>query len=250
MRNMFLRLIPAVLLCIAGIASIYYSIVVAAVRSGSKFFLFWDVLGLFFIVLGIGIFTGLFRYLPKWLLITIGSVFLCGVILTSVLVGLIFTTYDEKAAPGLDYILVLGAQMREDGPSVVLQYRLDTAVQYLQDSPDTLCIVSGAQGDNEPCTEAFGMKEYLVSRGISPDRIILEEQAVNTRTNIIYSSKLIPDGSTVGIVTSNFHMYRSLFLCRRFGLNNVSPITAPSTRRYAPNNIIREVCGLMKDRIF
>ena len=51
---------------------------------------------------------------------------------------------------GLDYIIVLGAQVRKDGPSPVLKYRLDKAVEYLNENPDTVCIVSGGQGSNEP----------------------------------------------------------------------------------------------------
>lgn len=35
---------------------------------------------------------------------------------------------------GLDYIIVLGAQVRKDGPSPVLKYRLDKAVEYLNEN--------------------------------------------------------------------------------------------------------------------
>ena len=35
----------------------------------------------------------------------------------------------EKGEAGLDYIIVLGAQVRESGPSAALKYRLDEAVE-------------------------------------------------------------------------------------------------------------------------
>lgn len=53
----------------------------------------------------------------------------------------------------LDYVVVLGAQVRKSGPSKALRYRLDTAADYLRNSPDTICIVSGGKGANEPFPE-------------------------------------------------------------------------------------------------
>ena len=66
----------------------------------------------------------------------------------------------------LDYIIVLGAQVKESGPSVVLRYRLDRAVSYLKENDNTLVIVSGGQGANEKATEASVMKEYLVNNAM------------------------------------------------------------------------------------
>jgi len=54
---------------------------------------------------------------------------------------------------------------------VVLRYRLDEAYRYLKDDPETICIVSGGQGYNEPCQEAEVMKKYLEDKGIDSSRI-------------------------------------------------------------------------------
>ncbi len=55
----------------------------------------------------------------------------------------------------LDAIIVLGAQVKADGsPSNVLRYRLETASDYLEANPQTVVVVSGGQGPNEPTTEA------------------------------------------------------------------------------------------------
>ena len=71
-----------------------------------------------------------------------------------------------KPVKNLDYIIVLGAQVKESGPSVVLRYRLDRAVSYLKENDNTLVIVSGGQGANEKATEASVMKEYLVNNAM------------------------------------------------------------------------------------
>ena len=49
----------------------------------------------------------------------------------------IMTQFFSKGEDGVDYIIVLGAQMRDWGPSVVFKYRLDVAIEYLNNNPDT-----------------------------------------------------------------------------------------------------------------
>ena len=71
-----------------------------------------------------------------------------------------------KPVKNLDYIIVLGAQVKESGPSVILRYRLDRTVSYLKENDNTLVIVSGGQGANEKATEASVMKEYLVNNAM------------------------------------------------------------------------------------
>ena len=47
--------------------------------------------------------------------------------------GCIISRMDENANPNLDYVVVLGTQVRKSGPSKVLRYRLDTAIDYLNE---------------------------------------------------------------------------------------------------------------------
>ena len=77
--------------------------------------------------------------------------------------------------------------MRESGPRAALKYRLDEAVEYLEDNPKTICIVSGGQGANEPYSEAEGMAQYLKEQGIAASRILLEDKSLNTEQNMEYS---------------------------------------------------------------
>ena len=146
------------------------------------------------------------------------------------------------------YIIVLGAQVRENGSSVVLRYRLDTAIEYLEENPETICIVSGGQGANEPFSEAEGMANYLIENGIEKDRILLENKSKNTVQNMQYSSALMDETyNSVGIVTNNFHMFRAMKLAKAQGLKNVCAIAADSNVLYLPNNVLRECLGILKD---
>lgn len=75
--------------------------------------------------------------------------------------GMYPQTVYPKGPAELDYLIVLGAQMKTGGPSKALQYRLDEACRYLDENPGIKVIVSGGQGTDEPVSEAQGMYDYL-----------------------------------------------------------------------------------------
>ena len=71
-------------------------------------------------------------------------------------------------------------QIRGDHITRSLKNRLDVAVSYAIDNPDTTIIVSGGRGKGENTTEAFAMYNYLVSKGIDGSRIIQEDKSTDT----------------------------------------------------------------------
>ncbi len=237
-----------ILYILAGI-SLCYSLIIYNVHSGSKFFLFWDVLCIGLVALAVCLKFRVFSKIPKAVTVCAASVLAVGLITCIICLVLIFTTFNAKGSKGLDYIIVLGAQVRSDGPSTVLRFRLEKAKKYLDENPDTVCICSGGQGENEPVSEGAGMKEYLVGLGIDESRIIVEDQSHNTRENIKNCASLIPEGASAGIITNNFHVYRALYLTRRYGMKGAEGIAADSLPLYLPNNAAREVVGLIKDLI-
>lgn len=95
------------------------------------------------------------------------------------------------------------------------------------------------------------MYEYLVSKGIDKSRIIKEDKSTSTTENIIFSKKLIgEDVNTIGIVSNNYHMYRATKLAKAHLDGEVYAIAASSSKYYLPNNMLRECCGILKDKIF
>lgn len=237
-----------ILFTIIGILCILYGIMVLMIRSGTTFFVVWFALGAFFLLLGFLVHNHLLEKLPK-ILRTLLLIAICaGILMLAVCEGFVLRGFGSRAPAGLDYLIVLGAQVREDGPSAVLKYRLDAAVQYLQENNPTICIVTGGKGAAEPFPEGQGMKDYLVKAGIPEDRIIVEDRALNTVQNIQYSMALMssPNAPTA-IVTNNFHVTRGLALARGQGLTDVYAIAAPSDPLFLPNNMLREFFGLTKD---
>lgn len=169
-----------------------------------------------------------------------GMIVCIGLLVFCIVEGCVISQMHADGRGGLDYIIVLGAQVRKDGPSPVLKYRLDKAVEYLNENPDTVCIVSGGQGSNEPWSEAEGMARYLQEKGIDTARILPEDKSQTTGQNITNSKKLMKEGASVGIVTNNFHVFRALQIAKKYGLSDVCGIAADSTPKYLPNNMLRE----------
>lgn len=215
--------------------------------TGTWFFLIWGIMGVAFTLWGI--FRGrIWHVMPHWLNITACTSFLLMLAVFLFAEGCIISGFSQNTDKELDYIVVLGAQLKTTGPSRVLQYRLDAAYEYLTAHPDTKVIVSGGQGSNEPASEAQGMYDYLVKRGIEPDRIILEDKSVNTEQNIRFSKEFLQtDTDKVGIVSNNFHVFRAVKLAKAAGYRNVVGIAAPATAFYLPNNMLREFFGVVKD---
>lgn len=233
---------------ILGVGCILYCLsILLFTGHGTNFFLIWGIAGALFLLWA---WQGsrLLHIMPVWLKKCMWVVCIFGIVLFIIIEGMILGGFWKRGKAGLDYIIVLGAQLKESGPSYVLQQRLDAAYQYLIQNENTVVIVSGGQGSDEPDTEAQGMYDYLVGRGIAPQRIIKEEASRNTYENILFSGQLFDmEEAEVGIVTSNFHVFRALRLARAAGYQNVCGIAARSHFGVLPNNMLREFFGILKD---
>lgn len=119
--------------------------------------------------------------------------------------------------------IVFGAKVNPEGPAKTLASRLEVAVEVMRKDTDAVCIVSGGQGSNEPFTEASCMRDYMVERGISPDRIFPEEQASNTKENIRYSIALMEEQGLADrqiiCISSETHIPRIRLMCSRAGVD-------------------------------
>lgn len=151
-----------------------------------------------------------------------------------------------------DYIIVLGAKVNGTRLTSVLKKRLDKAVRYLNQYPKCQVIVSGGQGIGEQVTEAFAMAEYLQDCGIDAQRIEQEAASTTTRENLAYSKAIIKNASegvsapVIGIVTNNFHMFRSIKIAQQIGIRHPVPLPAPTSGIMMGSYVIREFFGVMK----
>ena len=238
-------------LIVIGIIVALYGMTIMFVGSGSWFFAFWYALGGALIALGWLLNSGTWETLPLVLRRAVevaGGLFVVFMVATQIMVA---SEFGSRGDDDLDYLIVLGAQVRQSGPSIALRSRLDAAYDYLTRNERTVCIVSGGQGSNEPTTEADAMASYLIERGIDPSRIIREDQSLNTTQNIGNSRAFLdPARDRVGIVTSSYHLFRAKAIARKHGIAHLSGIASGATPYYLPNNMARESFGLVKDFVF
>lgn len=151
-------------------------------------------------------------------------------------------------------VIVLGAGVNGRTPSLSLRTRLDAALDYIQDKPEVPVVVSGSQGRGEDISEARCMYEWLTARGVPPERIILEEQADNTRENIGYSLALLSErgidaGDGIAVVSGGYHLCRASM----YMPGNMVPVAARMPARYLPlevNYYIREAFGIAAELFF
>ncbi|MDR7077211.1 uncharacterized SAM-binding protein YcdF (DUF218 family) [Neobacillus niacini] len=145
-----------------------------------------------------------------------------------------------------DYIIILGARVKGEVPSLALQYRIDAAANYMKKNKETIAIASGGQGPGEDITEAEAIKRGLLSHGINSARILLEDRSTDTVENIRFSKKLIPDNLQTGLLVSNdYHLYRAKSIARDQGLN-LEGLPAKTPTIAIPKSYGREYLAITK----
>ena len=186
-----------------------------------------------------------YRFFGKTLRIIL-TVFLAAGMIYFIIVEIpIVSSARTDSDPQADYVIVLGAGVNGHDPSLSLLNRLEATLAYLDKYPDSVAIVSGGRGDGEDITEADCMYNWLVGKGVSPDRIIKEDKATSTEENYKYSFDIIrslggdPAGG-VAVVSSEYHLYRAKLLAQKQGVEIKTVAARTSYPLLMTNYFIRE----------
>lgn len=154
-----------------------------------------------------------------------------------------------------EYVIVLGAGLKGDVPTLSLRNRLDAALEWLEAHPDCVAVVSGGQGPGENMPEGEAMGIWLEARGIEPERIIVEDKSTSTMENLENSFALIreaggePDGNCA-IITSEYHLCRAKLMARSLGVEAWGVAAHTSWPSLMLNYFIREAFAVTYYRIF
>ena len=133
------------------------------------------------------------------------------------------TDYETKT----DAIIVLGAGLINDRPSLVLASRLTATIEYSQRHKNIPIIVTGGLGQGQTVTEAEAMARYLIERGVDETRIYKEELSTNSHENINFAIEIIQESgidienATVAIVSNEFHLYRAKIVAEKAGIDAI-----------------------------
>ena len=197
---------------------------------------------------------------PVWMSVILGVVLAVGILSFSVSEGKIIHGMTSEPEEELDYLIVLGAQVKKTVPSKALGLRLQKACEYLKEHSQTKAVLSGGQGSGEEIAEAECMYRYLTEHGIPEERLLKEECSTTTRENLMYSARVLADsrqevttetvlGSKIGLVSNNFHIYRALLLAEKFGYRKVYGVPAASDWKLQIHYMVREYFAVLKAKI-
>ena len=178
----------------AVLCLVYYGIIVVYAGFGTSFAVLWLLIAGFFgtTAAGIHFYQKYPERVPLWLPVSFVTLCASGLMILLVTQILIFGRIPATAEPSLDYVIVLGAKVKPDGTlSKTLKLRLDKALEYAKENPETILVLSGAKGEDEPCPEAEAMEQYLLGQGAAAEQLLLEEQSFSTVENLAYSKLLI-----------------------------------------------------------
>ncbi|MCR5558010.1 MAG: YdcF family protein [Butyrivibrio sp.] len=256
------------------VLALAYAVMVYMVGSGTFSFVIWLAGAAFFCACFFLAGNGRWGKVPKiarYVIYTCISFVLAVFVVCQV--G-ILTHFSDKGEPDLDYIILLGAQMRSSGPSVIYRYRLDKAMEYLEENPDTIIVTTGGQGTNENVSEGRGGEIYLLSHGVNEAQLMSETMSKDTVENIEFALEMIEesevnkrlyqsadnsnadidgdfkedrDNLRIGIVTNGFHVFRGIHIAKGLTDADVCGIAAYMQPQYIPNNLVRETLGIIRD---
>ena len=169
-------------------------------------------------------FPGFFRRLPKWL----RGILTAGVGLVLAVALAVFTVMGIAAAdrPNGDdapeTVVLLGCQVYNGKPSMMLQGRIEAAYDYLTAHPGAVCITTGGlDSSSETVTEGGCARRELIAMGIAPERVYAEEKSFDTRENLLFAAEIIKNlklNNHIVIASDNFHQYRGRLFAREAGL--------------------------------
>ena len=235
---------------VLGAACILYYVLLA-VRAG------WMVnFGWFWILAGTGFLLAAFlRRFPDrvpavWAFRLIIAALAVVFLVIGVLSAFVISGMNPPAPDRLDYVIVLGAQVRGKKPSLALSQRIKKAEETARDDPEAILILSGGQGSGEMISEAQCMRDELVKAGIDEKRLILEDRSTTTRENLLFSDALTGcSRKRCGILSNDFHIYRALRIARKAGYEDPRGIAGESEILMKPHYIVREAVALLYGKL-
>lgn len=139
------------LIVLCAVACIlYFAGIFVYAGPGSTFAWFWLFVGLLLLAWFLyrrGVKHKIIHFLfPLWIKVSILTTLILGAAVFVLAEILICSSMLSRPSPGLDYIVVLGAQVKGEQVSNSLKKRLDTALEYLLENEETVAVVSGRAG--------------------------------------------------------------------------------------------------------
>lgn len=267
---------------IAGVLAVlclgYYITIIVYSGVTTSFAFIWLLASGFFFLAAAGVRFAQVnpRKLPLWMPVSAATFFCAAMTIFCIVEVLVFMGAASSDVPNLDYVIVLGAKVKEGPISDSLKKRLDKAIEYNQRNPETILILSGGREGDEPFFEAQVMYDYLIYNGVPAQNLLMETRSNSTVENIAYSRVLIEQVQEekrlqeerrrktvapgpymeveakpiqIGVLTSNFHVYRAKKIAEKWGIPGIYGIASESDLILFPHLCVRECVAILKDKL-
>ena len=256
----------SIVFILLGAISISYDVILICLSPGTfwdnviSFTHIWSVLGAYCIFSGIWRIKKGSAFVKTWskkLKLTVGSLVAAAILISGINLAFILTPELASEQDDVDYVILLGGGISKDGnlPKSV-KLRVAKTAEVLSLHKNAVCVVTGGTLHFLPVAEAPEIKRQLVKNGIDGDRILVEDQALDTIQNFQYSCKMLADyegvsqqqilNSRITVVSSFFHLRRAERLAHRMGFTQIKAIGSKIPLINVPHSYIREICAYIK----
>ena len=128
-----------------------------------------------------------------------------------------FLTVEEASKENFDCVLVLGAGVWGDGPSHLLEERLNKGVEVYNTGCTNRILMTGDHG-REEYDEVNVMKNFAIEKGAVAEEVFMDHAGFSTYESM-YRAKEVFQVKKVVIVTQKYHLYRAVYNARKLGLD-------------------------------
>ena len=221
-------------LIVVWVLAVYFlaDSIVRSLRSNFNF----GMLIMYAITAGLWIYGLFHRQIDAFCAAGVGRVlrigFFCGVgVFCALLAFVALSGYSDQPQGDEKAVVVLGAGLRKDVPSKLLVRRLEKALEYHEENPDAVIVVTGGQGPGETIPEGVAMARWLAERGVPEEQIIVEDKSTSTEENLLFARRLLEErgiaaSEPIVVVTNAFHCYRGGEYARMVGFTDVDTLPA------------------------
>lgn len=198
--------------------------------------------------------TFCFKYPLLTFLWKTGKVTLIAFCIYSVVVTILMLTATLIKPKKNATAITLGIRAEKHGPSTLLKGRINATKRYLDNNPDTVAILSGGKCKKDFMHEAQCMYDELVKMGVNSKQLIIENEALSTYENILFSKRIIDNQNkekNLAIVSDRFHQLRARLIVRKLGIkSHVGAVNSKTAFLYIPTYFVREWIALPYEALF
>lgn len=266
-----LKMLARIFVVLAVLCILYFIIIIIYAGFQTAYCFIWPVFAIGFLSMGYYSIRasrhqgGMPRFLSTFVFTSFG-LFMClfAMIMSAVIAS---TRPDSPVTPKADYIIVPGARVYSNGVSMTLMLRLEQALRYNEYNPDVTFVLSGGLDKGDAIPEALAMYNFMSMNGVPSSRMIMDTRGKTTSDIIsravrkIYADAEIrktPLGPgdivwpkdyepRIGVLTSDYHIMRSVRILEKNGVNAPIAIPAGSDKVMFLHQCVRESAAVLRD---